>query len=182
MLSEMGGVLLLLLCMAASEVRDVQTRPIDFVCDNQTRRGLNRVEEIKSAMGECEGSGLLPSAMELPCVGFNMEAWGKNSPQEKRGLVHTALKTLAEGFKKVRAQTQNGCQSTLLERLQHSVTNYMLIVANLEIQGKDGGLHSTCHGRKTQHLDQVLMQYNKLLRGMLELFVLELRDRCQGES
>ncbi|KAG9348179.1 hypothetical protein JZ751_001914, partial [Albula glossodonta] len=110
------GVLLLLLCMAASEVRDVQTRPVDFVCDNQTRRGLNRVAEIKSAM------------------------------------------------------------STLLERLQHSVTNYMLIVANLEIQGKGGGLHSTCHGRKTQHLDQVLMQYNKLLRGMLELFVMELRD------
>ncbi|KAJ8410678.1 hypothetical protein AAFF_G00186350 [Aldrovandia affinis] len=179
---DLCRVLLLLLCMAAYEVRDVQTRPIDFVCDYQTRRGLNKVEEIKAAMGECHGSSLLPSSIQLPCVGINMETWGKTSLQEKRGQVWAALKALAEGLQRVRAQSQHGCQSTVLEQLEHSVTNYLHIVMHLEDMGKGEGLDLACQGRHTQHLDQVLKQYNLLLVGKLEYFVLELTDRCQGKA
>ncbi|XP_064158773.1 thrombopoietin-like isoform X1 [Anguilla rostrata] len=180
---DLNRALLLLLYMAASEVQDIQTRPIDFVCDYQARRSMNKVEEIKSAMGECDGSDLLPSAIPLPCVGINMGAWRKKSLQQKRGQVLAALKVLTEGLKMVRAKTQNGCQSTLLERLEHSVTNYLHIVMNLDIlQDKGEGQDFACQSRNTLNLDQVLMQYNKLLSGMLEMFMLELKDMCQGET
>ncbi|KAJ8367848.1 hypothetical protein SKAU_G00078760 [Synaphobranchus kaupii] len=144
---DLNRVLLLLLYMSASKVQDVQTRPNDFVCDLQARRSMNKVEEMKSAMGECEGSSLLPSAIPLPCVKVNMGAWGKKSLQEKRAQVLAALKTLAEGLQRVRAKIQNGCQSTLLERLEHSVTNYRHIVERLEIL--DGGAPS--HLARPQH-------------------------------
>ena len=49
-------------------------------------------------------------------------------------------------------------------------------------QDKSEGLDSACQGRNTLHLDLVLKQYNKLLTGMLELFMQELKDRCQGKS
>ncbi|KAG7470990.1 hypothetical protein MATL_G00119780 [Megalops atlanticus] len=175
-------VLLLLLCMAASEVRGVQARPIDFVCDDQTRRDMNNVKELEAAMGECSGSSILPATIHLPCVRIHKATWDKKSLQEKKGQIQMTLKTLGEGLQRARAQAPPGCQVSLLERIEHSVTNYLHIVTHLEISGKEEGLDLTCHTQNTQDLGQVLLQYGRLLRGKLEWFVLELRDRCQGDS
>ena len=50
LLCALQGVLLLLLYVAASEVQNIRARPIDFVCDFQARRSMNKVEEMESAM------------------------------------------------------------------------------------------------------------------------------------
>ncbi|KAJ8280508.1 hypothetical protein GJAV_G00055690 [Gymnothorax javanicus] len=180
---DLSRVLLVLLYMAASEVQDIQTRPIDFVCNDQARRSMNTVKEMQSAMGACDGSSLLHSAIPLPCVRINMGVWRRKSLQEKKGQVLAALKTLAEGLQRVGAQNYSGCQAKLLERLEHSVDNHLRIVTKLEVPQDEGETQDpTCPSQDTLYLKDVLTQYYNLLKGMLELFVHELKGRCQEET
>lgn len=41
---------LLLFCMVASELWDAETRPVDFVCDRESRRAMNVAAEMETAL------------------------------------------------------------------------------------------------------------------------------------
>lgn len=57
---------LLLLCMVASEVWNAETRPIDFVCDRESRRDMNTVAEMAAALVNLYVFNNLPSAVVVP--------------------------------------------------------------------------------------------------------------------
>ncbi|XP_036410827.1 thrombopoietin [Megalops cyprinoides] len=174
-------LLLLVFCMVASEVPDIQTRPIDFVCDDHARRDMNMVKELEAAMNDCSGSALLPSSIQLPCVKINKASWEKKSMQEKRGDILAALGTLAQGVRVTRMLTTPGCQFSLLERLEHSITNYLHIVTHLELTGEAESPVTSCPSQVTQNLGQVLRHFSWLLTGKLEWLIAELKTQCQTE-
>ena len=53
--------------------------------------------------------------------------------QEKRGDIIASLGLLGEDVQAARALTPPGCVSALLQRLEHSLTNYQHILAHLEL-------------------------------------------------
>ncbi|XP_076001292.1 thrombopoietin isoform X4 [Genypterus blacodes] len=141
---------LLLLCMVASEVWDVQTRPIDFVCNRDARRAMNIVAEMEAAL-----------------------------PQEQRGDIVASLKLLIEDVKVLKAASQPGCTSSLLHRLERSINNYLRILTHLELsQGPAESPALSCVPQSTQSLSTILWTYNRLLSGKLEGLMDNLADKC----
>lgn len=53
--------------------------------------------------------------------------------QEKRGDIVASLQVLVEDVKAARALSQPGCASSLLQRLEHSINNYLHILTHLEM-------------------------------------------------
>lgn len=53
--------------------------------------------------------------------------------QEKRGDIVASLKLLVEGVKVLIAQSLPGCGSSLLQRLENNINNYLLIVTHLQL-------------------------------------------------
>uniref|UniRef100_A0A3B4YRH3 Thrombopoietin n=1 Tax=Seriola lalandi dorsalis TaxID=1841481 RepID=A0A3B4YRH3_SERLL len=70
---------LLLLCMVASEVWDAETKPIDFVCNRATRRAMNIVAEMESALSDCNGVMTLSTPVQLPCTELHVASWENKS-------------------------------------------------------------------------------------------------------
>ncbi|KAJ8357834.1 hypothetical protein SKAU_G00206280 [Synaphobranchus kaupii] len=175
------GLLLLLLCMASSEVGDIQARPIDFVCDDHARRDMNTVKELESVMRGCSGSALLPSPITLPCMKTHKASWDMKSMQQKRGDIVAALRTLAQAVGGVRSVLLSECHASLLQRLERSVTNYLHILTHLELTGEADSSVTACLTQSTQNLGHVLLNFSRLLTGKLEWFVAELSPRCQVE-
>ncbi|XP_041734820.2 uncharacterized protein LOC121568332 isoform X2 [Coregonus clupeaformis] len=172
----LSRLLLLLLCVVSSEVPNVQTRPIDFVCDAHARRNMNNMKDLEVAMVGCSGSDQLPSFLQLPCVRILKASWDHKS--QKRAEVRGALGVLLDGVGRVRTQTKLSCQSSLLERLEHGITNYLHIVTNLDITGDLTDPDPGCPSQQSRSLTQVLQLYGRLLRGKLEWLSLDLRDSC----
>lgn len=50
-----------------------------------------------------------------------------------RGDIVASLRLLIEGVKVVRAQIQPGCASLPLQRLEHNINNYLLILTHLQL-------------------------------------------------
>ncbi|XP_054612525.1 thrombopoietin isoform X3 [Dunckerocampus dactyliophorus] len=94
----------LLLCMLASEVWDAGTKPIDFVCSRSARRAMNIVSEIQTAMH-----------------------------QERRQDISASLRLLMEGVKVARHPSQAECSLVLLQRLEHNINSYLLILTHLQL-------------------------------------------------
>ncbi|XP_042354144.1 thrombopoietin isoform X3 [Plectropomus leopardus] len=141
---------LLLLCMVASKLWDAETKPIEFVCDKSARRAMNIVAELQSALH-----------------------------QEKRGDIVASLRLLIEGVKVVRAPGQPACATSLLQRLENNINNYLLILTHLQLsQGPAVSPALSCVPQSTLSLSMVLLNYNQLISGKLERFVVNLEDRC----
>ncbi|KAL4647036.1 thrombopoietin [Arapaima gigas] len=183
---DLRSHLLLLLCMAASEVQDTWARPIDFVCDDNARREMNKVKELEAAMGACGGSAVLPIPIRLPCVKIHKGSWEIKTLQVKRADISAALKMLSETVREARGHSLSACQSVLLDQLDKSVTNHLLIVTHLLLpgtgaQGEAEHLGSTCYSRDSQDLQDVLQLYSRLLRGKLEWLIGDLADSCHRD-
>uniref|UniRef100_A0A8C8JI51 Uncharacterized protein n=1 Tax=Oncorhynchus tshawytscha TaxID=74940 RepID=A0A8C8JI51_ONCTS len=120
------GLLLLLLYMFSSEVPNFQTRSLNFVCD--VRGGCHGERLV-----DCSGSDQLPSSLQLPCVRILKPSWHHKSVSQKHAEVRGAL-----------GCCWTVCQSSLLERLLHGITNYLHIVTNLDITVRrtDRGTHT----------------------------------------
>ncbi|XP_041804922.1 thrombopoietin [Chelmon rostratus] len=173
---------LLLLCMIASEVWDAETKPIEFVCNKGARRAMNIVAEMKSALSDCNDSTTLSTAVQLPCTELHVASWENKSHQEKRGDIVASLRLLTESVKAVRAQSQPGCAASLLQRLENNINNYLLILTHLQLsQGPVVSPALTCVPRSTQSLSTVLLNYNHLISGKLERFMVDLEDRCTSQ-
>nr|XP_046263518.1 thrombopoietin isoform X2 [Scatophagus argus] len=168
----------LLLCMVASEVFDAETKPIDFVCNRGARRSLNIVAEIERALSDCNGFTTFPTPVQLPCTELHVASWENKSHQEKRGDIVASLRLLIESVKAVRVPTQPGCAVSLLQRLERNINNYLLLLTHLQISGPVVSTALSCVPRSTQSLSTVLLNYNRLISGKLEWFMVDLEDRC----
>ncbi|XP_038573962.1 thrombopoietin isoform X3 [Micropterus salmoides] len=170
---------LLLLWMVASEVWDAETKPIDFVCNKSARRAMNIVAEMESALSGCNGSTTLSTPLQLPCTELHVASWKNKSHQEKRGDIVASLRLLIEGVKVVMGPSQLGCVASLLQRMENNINNYLLILTHLQLnQGPVVSPALTCVPRSTQSLSRVLLNYNQLISGKLEWFMVDLEDRC----
>lgn len=169
---------LLLLCMVASEVWDVETRPVDFVCSRASRKALNIVAEMESSLSDCDGSTTLSAAVKLPCTGLHLASWENKSHQEKRGDIVASLQLLIEGVRAVKVLSRPGCVTSLLQRLENNIDNYLLTLTHLELSGPVESPALSCVPGSTQSLSTVLLTYNRLISGKLERFMDDLADRC----
>ncbi|XP_055751288.1 uncharacterized protein LOC129831825 isoform X1 [Salvelinus fontinalis] len=137
---------------------------------------------LKSIQVGCSGSDQLPSSLQLPCVRILKATWDHKSLQQKRAEVRGALGVLLDGVGRVRKETKLSCQSSLLERLEHGITNYLHIVTKLDIKGDLTDPDPGCPSQQSRSLTQVLQLYGRLLRGKLEWLSLDLRDSCLDQS
>lgn len=170
---------LLLLCMVASEVWDAENKPIDFVCNKGARRAMNIVAEMESALSDCNGSTTLSTPVQLPCTELHVASWENKSHQEKRGDIVASLRLLIEGVKVMRAPSQPGCGTSLLQRLENNINNHLLIITHLQLsQGPVVSPALSCVPRSTQSLSTVLLNYNRLISGKLDRLMVDLEDRC----
>ncbi|KAL6468362.1 hypothetical protein MHYP_G00240390 [Metynnis hypsauchen] len=72
-------VLLVLLSMVVSELSEVQSKPLDFVCDSEARRVMNKVKELEEDMVDCGAAAFLPAPVRLPCIRVHKATWAKKS-------------------------------------------------------------------------------------------------------
>ncbi|XP_061654137.1 thrombopoietin isoform X2 [Phyllopteryx taeniolatus] len=125
---------LLLLYMLASEVRYAETKPIDFVCSRSSRRAMNIVTEMQTALNNCNSSTILPTPVQLPCTELHVASWERKSYHERRQDISASLRHLFEGVKVARPLGQAECGSVLLQRLEHNINSYLLILTHLQSQ------------------------------------------------
>nr|XP_057925025.1 thrombopoietin isoform X3 [Doryrhamphus excisus] len=123
----------LLLCLLAYEAWDAETKPIDFVCSRSARRAMNIVSEIQTAMNDCNSSTSLSTPVHLPCTVLHVASWERKSHQEKRQEISASLRLLMEGVKAARHPSQAECSLVLLQRLEHNINSYLLILTHLQL-------------------------------------------------
>ncbi|XP_054612517.1 thrombopoietin isoform X2 [Dunckerocampus dactyliophorus] len=174
----------LLLCMLASEVWDAGTKPIDFVCSRSARRAMNIVSEIQTAMNDCNSSTSLSTPVHLPCTVLHVASWERKSHQERRQDISASLRLLMEGVKVARHPSQAECSLVLLQRLEHNINSYLLILTHLQLSDQQGSMESTelsCVPGSSLSLSTVLLNYNRLITGKLERLMISLESRCTSQ-
>uniref|UniRef100_A0A8C1RUH2 Thrombopoietin n=3 Tax=Cyprinus carpio TaxID=7962 RepID=A0A8C1RUH2_CYPCA len=173
-------VLVIIFSMVASELSYVHTRPIDFVCDSEARRMMNKVKDLQVEMVVCSAVDPLPSDIKLPCIRIHKATWERKSVHEQRAEILLSLGTLAQDVRSARTLSQPGCGLTLLERLEHSINNYLHVVRLLRIeQGEKVGLQAElCLGQPSKDLGLVLKHLGLLLTGKLEWLIAEMAKGC----
>ncbi|KAL0965955.1 hypothetical protein UPYG_G00288630 [Umbra pygmaea] len=169
---------LLLLCIIAYKVWHMESKPIDFVCDRDSRRDMNTEAEMKGALEDCDFLTILPSAIQLPCSKLHKASWDRKSAQEKRADLSASLAALLGSVRVARTLSPSGCVLTQLERLEHMVNNYLHIVTHLDIKGPVGSPVLSCTPQSTHSLSTVLQTLSRLLTGKLELLMADLTHVC----
>ncbi|XP_061878594.1 thrombopoietin [Entelurus aequoreus] len=172
---------LLLLCMLVSEVRDAETKPIDFVCSRSARRAMNIVAEMQAAMNNCNSSTPLSTPVHLPCTELHVASWERKSHQERREDIAASLRLLVETVTLARPLGQAECGLVLLQRLEHNINSYLLILTHLQLSDQQGSVESadlSCVPGSTLSLNTVLLNYNRLITGKLERLMISLESRC----
>lgn len=177
---DLSRVLVVVFSMVASELSHVHTRPIDFVCDSDARIMLNKVKDFQEEMKDCSAVDALPFSIQLPCVGIHKQTWERKSVHEWRAEILLSLGTLAQDVQSARTLSQPGCRLTLLERLEHNINNYLLVVKLLHIeQGEQVGHQAEgCQGQRSTDLGLVLKNFELLLTGKLEWLIAEMESGC----
>ncbi|XP_077378214.1 thrombopoietin isoform X1 [Festucalex cinctus] len=172
---------LLLICMLASEVLYAETKPIDFVCSRSARRAMNIVEEMQTALNNCNTSTILPTPVQLPCTELHVASWERKSHHERRQDISASLRHLFEAVKVARPLGWAECGSALLQRLEHNINSYLLILTHLQLSVQQGPVERTeisCVPRSTLSLSTVLLNYRRLITGKLERLMMSLESRC----
>uniref|UniRef100_A0A8C7H728 Uncharacterized protein n=1 Tax=Oncorhynchus kisutch TaxID=8019 RepID=A0A8C7H728_ONCKI len=112
--------------------------------------------------------------------------------QQKRAEVRGALGVLLDCVGRMRTQTKLSCQLSLLERLEHGITNYLSLslvlspilpsqILDCVSVGPQDDLTDSdpdpgCPSQQSQSLTQVPQLYGRVLRGKLEWLSMDLRD------
>ncbi|XP_073767486.1 thrombopoietin isoform X3 [Danio rerio] len=147
---DLNRVLVVVFSMVVSELSHVHTRPIDFVCDSEARRVMNKVKDLQ-----------------------------EEKVQERRAEILLSLGTLAQDVRSARTLSQPGCGLTLLKRLEHSINNYLYVVRLLHVEGEqEGPAVERCLGQPSKDLGLVLKYFGLLLTGKLELLIAEMAKWC----
>ncbi|KAM3616668.1 uncharacterized protein V6R79_021505 [Siganus canaliculatus] len=170
--------LLLLVGVISFHIYKVQAGPIDFWCKCQARKNMEkRTDGLQKEMANCVGSGTLSSPVQLPCVLVNTSEWALKTLQQKHAEVFGDLLGFQDTVQGARNQT-TPCQMSVLERLQHLITNYLLIVRKLPIQN-DLAMppHSEVQNCSSQTtLSKVLPQFKNLLTGKMKRLAVDLHE------
>ncbi|XP_056322242.1 thrombopoietin isoform X2 [Danio aesculapii] len=135
---DLSRVLVVVFSMVVSELSHVHTRPIDFVCDSEARRVMNKVKDLQEEKVVCSGVDALPSSIQLPCISIHKATWERKSVQERRAEILLSLGTLAQDVRSAKTLSQPGCGLTLLKRLEHSINNYLHVVRLLHVEERRG--------------------------------------------
>ncbi|XP_067309222.1 thrombopoietin isoform X2 [Pseudorasbora parva] len=176
---DLSRVLVVVFSMVASELSHVHTRPVDFVCNSEARRAMNKVKDLQEEMKVCSAVDALPSSIQLPCVGINKPTWERKSVHEWRAEILLSLGTLAQDVRSARTLSQPGCRLTLLERLERSINNYLHVVRLLHIEGEQVGPQAErCLSQPSKDLGLVLKKFGSLLTGKLEWLIAEMAKGC----
>uniref|UniRef100_A0A671RWT8 Thrombopoietin n=1 Tax=Sinocyclocheilus anshuiensis TaxID=1608454 RepID=A0A671RWT8_9TELE len=129
--------------------------------------------------GVCSAVDALPSDIKLPCIRIHKATWERKSVHEQRAEILLSLGTLAQDVRSARTLSQTGCGLTLLERLEHSINNYLHVVRLLHIEGEQVGPQAElCLGQPSKHFGLVLKHFGLLLTGKLEWLIAEMAKRC----
>ncbi|KAM9428687.1 uncharacterized protein ACWYII_019627 isoform 2-T3 [Salvelinus alpinus] len=183
--------------MVASAVWNAETRPIDFVCDRESRRDMNTVAEMEAALADCDALKMLPSPIQLPCIKVHKASWERKSvryqtlqllllnaddlfspAQEKKGDIAASLRVLSRSVRVVKTLSQPGCAATLLERLEHTVNNYLHIITHLDIRGSVESPFFSSTAESTHSLSTVLWTFSRLITGKIEWLMADLTHGC----
>ncbi|XP_051554766.1 thrombopoietin isoform X1 [Myxocyprinus asiaticus] len=176
---DLSRVLVVVLSMVASELSHIHARPIDFVCDSEARRVMNKVKDLEGEMVDCSAVSSLPSSIQLPCIRIHKATWEMKSVHERRAEILLSLGTLAQDVRSARTLSQPSCVLTLLERLEHSVNNYLHVVKLLHNEGEQVRPQAkSCLGQDSKDLGLVLKHFGRLLTGKLEWLVVEMAKGC----
>ncbi|KAM6932969.1 uncharacterized protein FYW49_001364 [Xenentodon cancila] len=167
-------LLLLLIEALSTYLPEVNARPIDFWCNKKDRL---RIEEMIHEMDKTDCRlDVLHSPVQLPCVEINTEEWANKTFQQKHAEVLEAFQVFEDGVQHIRNQSSLQCQTSFLDELQHSITNYVNIVSEVHIQNDDQPssypLGQICDSKTSLH--GVLKVYKRLLRGKLTRFAVDL--------
>ncbi|XP_055058518.2 thrombopoietin isoform X1 [Misgurnus anguillicaudatus] len=177
---DLSRVLAMVLSMVASQMSHVHTKPLDFVCNMDARRVMNKVKDFEEKMVDCSTVASLPSSIQLPCIRIHKATWEKKSVHERRAEILLSLGTLAQDVHTARTLSQPGCGLTLLERLEHSINNYLHILKLLH--NEQGELvqpqANSCLGQDSKDLGLVLKHFGRLLTGKLEWLIAEMAKGC----
>ncbi|XP_078023488.1 uncharacterized protein LOC144462773 isoform X2 [Epinephelus lanceolatus] len=171
-------LLLLLIGVISCHLPEVQARPTDFWCNPQARKTMERkTEGLRKDMAACVGENTLPSPVQLPCVSINTTEWANKTLRQKHAEVVEALQVFQDGVQGAKDQTTSGCLTSLLEKLEHHITNYLAIVSSVQIQDDTvtPSQSAAQNCSSSSSTNEVLKQYENLLQGKLERFVADLR-------
>ncbi|KAM9733189.1 thrombopoietin-like isoform 1-T1 [Menidia menidia] len=162
--------LLLLIGVISIYLPEAHTRAVDFWCNVHVRQKM--LERIDSrAGGGC--SDVLPSPVQLPCVGINVAEWRNKTLQQKHAEVLEALQLFQHGVQHVRNQTSLKC----LERLERSITDHVNIVSNVLVQNDDliypHQPAEMCPNKTSP--SEVVTAYKRLLNGKLNRLAMDLK-------
>ncbi|XP_037132029.1 thrombopoietin isoform X2 [Syngnathus acus] len=142
----LSKLLLPLLLLLACQVPRAQSKPVDFECSRSARRALNIVEEMQAALNNCNGSNSLLRPVQLTCAELHVASWERKSHHERRQDIIVSLRHLLESVKVARPLGQAECASLLLQRLEHNINSYLLILTHLQLSvrrrpGQASGKH-----------------------------------------
>lgn len=175
-----AGLLLLLIGVISTHLPEVHARPKDFWCKNDSRKRM--MERIADWAGSVT-SDTLPSPVQIPCVGLNTTEWTNKTVQQKRAEVLGTLQVFKDGVQSVKSNVTLPCQTSLLEKLEISIRNYLAIVNTLPIQSDDltpsQPAVKNCPSQTS--LSKVLGEYRRLLAGKMEYLFVDLQDMCSVE-
>ncbi|XP_077962971.1 thrombopoietin isoform X4 [Gasterosteus aculeatus] len=100
--------------------------------------------------------------------------------QQKSAEVVEALRVFWDGVRVAKNQSTSECQTSLLEKLERHMANYVAIVSRLQMQSGAGtpppSSPRSCSS--VTSTSEVLKQYGNLLRGKLERLAADLRDKA----
>ncbi|XP_036412688.1 thrombopoietin isoform X1 [Colossoma macropomum] len=177
---DLSKVLLVLLSMVVSELPQVQSKPLDFVCDSEARRVMNKVKELEEDMVDCGAAASLPSPIRLPCIRVHKATWAKKSVRQRQAEVLLSLGSLVQDVRRAQAQSQPSCGLNLLERLERSISNYLHVLTQLHSeQGEsESAQDPVCLGQNSQDFGVVLRHFDRLISGKLELLITDMAQAC----
>ncbi|XP_037132028.1 thrombopoietin isoform X1 [Syngnathus acus] len=175
----LSKLLLPLLLLLACQVPRAQSKPVDFECSRSARRALNIVEEMQAALNNCNGSNSLLRPVQLTCAELHVASWERKSHHERRQDIIVSLRHLLESVKVARPLGQAECASLLLQRLEHNINSYLLILTHLQLSDKQvESTELSCVPGSTLSLSTVLLNYRRLITGKLERLMMSLESRC----
>uniref|UniRef100_A0A4W4DS87 Uncharacterized protein n=1 Tax=Electrophorus electricus TaxID=8005 RepID=A0A4W4DS87_ELEEL len=152
-------------------------------CEPELHLCLQNILNISPNIENCNGSDHLAFTIQLPCIRIHKASWDKQSvsntahyfrpkPYLRLSLGHTS-------------PTHNGFTFFLLNYLEHNVQNHHVYTSCLltlspvcSLQGTLGPQATSCKKQQTKSLGQTLKLYNLLLRGTLDLLLVEFSDNC----
>lgn len=136
-----------------------------------------KTEGLRKDMATCVGENMLPSPVQLPCVSINTTEWANKTLRQKHAEVVEALQVFQGGVQGAKDQTTSGCLTSLLEKLEHHITNYLAIVSSVQIQDDTvtPSQSAAQNCSSSSSTNEVLKQYENLLQGKLERFATDLQ-------